>query len=50
MRDPDRNVMLNAFQHPSRLAAGLALAEGWTLKQVQGDDSSGVGASDGTPT
>ena len=29
--------MLNSFQHPSCLTERLAIAGGWTLKQVQGD-------------
>ena len=30
-------VMLNLLQHPSCLSAVAERAEGWTLKQVQGD-------------
>jgi hypothetical protein len=31
-------VMLNSFQHPSRLTALSVRAEKWTLNQVQGDE------------
>ena len=34
-------VMLNLFQHPSRPIARPVQAEGWTLKQVQGDEKEG---------
>jgi len=31
-------VMLNLFQHPSCATATTVGDEGWTLKQVQGDE------------
>ena len=43
-------VILNSFQDPSCPATLSVRAEKWTLKQVQGDELSGLGADDFLPS